>query len=132
MTAFQIIALLITLTALFSYLNFRWFKLPSTIGVMLISLLVSLALIATRLFTPNLEHAAADFLRQIDFNDTLMQGMLCFLLFAGALHINLEELSVQKGVISTLAVAGVVISMFVFGTTIYFVLGWLGLPLSYA
>jgi CPA1 family monovalent cation:H+ antiporter len=61
-----------------------------------------------------------------------MQGMLCFLLFAGALHINLEELSVQKGVISTLAVAGVVISMFVFGTTIYFVLGWLGLPLSYA
>ncbi len=132
MTAFQIIALLITLTALFSYLNFRWFKLPPTIGVMLISLLVSLALIATRLFTPSLEHAAADFLRQIDFGDALMQGMLCFLLFAGALHINLKELSVQKGVISTLAVAGVVISMFVFGTTIYFVLGWLGLPLSYA
>lgn len=132
MTAFQIIALLITLTALFSYLNFRWFKLPSTIGVMLISLLASLALIGTRLFTPTLEHEAATFLKQIDFNDTLMQGMLCFLLFAGALHINLEELSVQKGVISALALAGVVVSMFVFGTTIYFVLGWLGLPLDYA
>jgi monovalent cation:H+ antiporter, CPA1 family len=132
MTAFQITALLITLTALFSYLNHRWFRLPPTIGVMLIALLVSLGLIATRLFTPALEHEAARFLGQIDFDDTLMQGMLCFLLFAGALHINLDDLSLQKGVISTLAVAGVVISMFVFGTAIYFVLGWLGLPLSYA
>jgi CPA1 family monovalent cation:H+ antiporter len=132
MTAFQIIALLISLTALFSYLNYRWFKLPPTIGVMLIALLVSLSLIATRLFNPAIEHEAARFLQQIDFDDTLMQGMLCFLLFAGALHINLNDLSEQKGVISTLAVAGVVISMFVFGTAIYYVLGWLGLPLSYA
>jgi len=132
MTVFQIIALLISLTALFSYLNYRWFKLPPTIGVMLIALLVSLGLIGTRLFAPSVEHEAARFLRQIDFDNTLMQGMLCFLLFAGALHINLNDLSEQKGVISILAVAGVVISMFVFGTAIYFVLGWLGLPLSYA
>lgn len=132
MTAFQIIALLITLTALFSYLNYRWFKLPPTIGVMLIALLVSLGLIGTRLFAPSVEHEAAKFLKQIDFDDTLMQGMLCFLLFAGALHINLNDLREHKAVISTLAIAGVVISMFVFGTTIYYVLGWLGLPLSYA
>jgi monovalent cation:H+ antiporter, CPA1 family len=132
MTVFQITALLITLTALFSYLNYRWFKLPPTIGVMFIALLVSLGLIATRLFAPSVEQEAARFLKQIDFDDTLMQGMLCFLLFAGALHINLNELSVQKAVIGTLSVAGVVISMFVFGTAIYFALGWLGLPLSYA
>ena len=132
MTAFQIIALLITLTALFSYLNHRWIKLPATIGVMLIALLVSLGLIASRLFTPAFEQEAAQFLKQVDFDDTLMQGMLCFLLFAGALHINLNELREQKAVIGTLAVVGVVISMFVFGTVIYYVLGWLGLPLSYA
>lgn len=132
MSAFQIISLLITLTALFSYLNYRWIKLPGTIGVMLIALLVSLGLISTRLFAPSVEHEAAKFLKQIDFDATLMQGMLCFLLFAGALHINLNELTKHKAVISTLAVAGVVISMFVFGTTIYYVLGWLGLPLSYA
>lgn len=132
MTAFQIIALLITLTALFSYLNYRWFKLPPTIGVMLVALLVSLALTGTRLFAPSVEHEAAKFLKQIDFDHTLMQGMLCFLLFAGALHINLNDLALHKGVISILAVAGVVVSMLVFGTTIYFLLGWLGLQLSYA
>ena len=90
MTAFQIIALLITLTALFSYLNHRWIKLPATIGVMLIALLVSLGLIASRLFTPAFEQEAAQFLKQVDFDDTLMQGMLCFLLFARALHIYLN------------------------------------------
>jgi CPA1 family monovalent cation:H+ antiporter len=132
MTAFQIIALLISLTALFSYLNYRWFSLPATIGVMLIALLVSLGLIATRIFTPSIEHEAAQLLKQIDFDDTLMQGMLCFLLFAGALHINLNDLAEQRGVISTLAIAGVIISMLVFGTAIHFALGWLGLPLSYS
>ncbi len=132
MTAFQIIALLITLTALFSYLNYRYFKLPPTIGVMLIALLVSLGLIATRLFEPSLEREAAGLLQKINFDATLMQGMLCFLLFAGALHINLNDLAAQKGVITTLAIVRVIISMFVFGTAIHFVLGWLGLQLSYA
>ena len=132
MTAFQIIAVLLTLTALFSYVNYRWIKLPATIGVMLIALVVSLGLIASRLFAPSIEHEAANLLRQIDFDDTLMQGMLCFLLFAGSLHINLNDLAKQKGVITTLAIAGVVISMFVFGTAIHFVLRWLGLELSYA
>jgi len=132
MTVFQIIALLISLTALFSYLNYRWFKLPATIGVMLIALLVSLGLIGTRLFAPSVEQEAAKFLRQIDFDATLMQGMLCFLLFAGALHINLNDLSQHKIVISTLAFAGVIISMFVFGTVIYLALGWLGFSLSYS
>jgi Na+:H+ antiporter len=132
MTAFQIIAVLISLTALFSYLNYRYFKLPPTIGVMLIALLVSLGLIAVGHFAPWIRGDAERLLRQIDFDDTLMQGMLCFLLFAGALHINLNDLAEQKGVIATLAIAGVIISMFVFGTLIHFALGWLGIELSYA
>ena len=132
MTGFQIIALLITLTALFSYLNYRYFKLPATIGVMLIALLVSLGLIVVAEFAPWAHNEAEDLLKQIDFDDTLMQGMLCFLLFAGALHINLNDLVEQKGVIATLAIAGVAISMFIFGTLIYCVLEWLDLNLSYA
>lgn len=132
MTAFQIIAVLISLTALFSYLNYRWFKLPATIGVMLIALLVSLGLIAVGHFAPWVRNDAEQLLKQIDFDDTLMQGMLCFLLFAGALHINLNDLAEQKGVITTLAIAGVLVSMFVFGTLIHFALGWLGIELSYA
>ncbi len=131
MTIFQIIAILISLTALFSYLNYRFFKLPATIGVMLIALLVSLALIGIGHFAPVVQSTAEGVLSQIDFDETLMQGMLCFLLFAGALHIDLADLAEQKGVVATLALLGVVVSMFVFGTLIHFGLGWVGIHLSF-
>ena len=131
MTIFQIIAILITLTAGFSYLNFRYFKLPATIGVMLIALLVSLGLIGAGQFFPMIHASAEGLLKQIDFDQTLMQGMLSFLLFAGALHINLDDLAEHKGVIATLSIAGVVISLFVFGTLIHLVLGLFGVGLSY-
>ncbi len=131
MTVFQIIAILISLTAIFSYLNYRYFKLPATIGVMLIALLMSLGLIGAGIFAPWIRDGAVSLTRQIDFNHALMQGMLCFLLFAGALHIDLNDLADQKGVIATFSIMGVVISMFVFGTLIHFVLGWLGFELSY-
>jgi CPA1 family monovalent cation:H+ antiporter len=132
MTVFQIIALLITLTAMFSYLNYRYFKLPATIGVMLIALLVSAGLIGAGHFAPWIREGAENLLKQIDFDKALMQGMLSFLLFAGALHINLDDLNKQGGVIAPLAIAGVVISMFVFGTLIHWALGWLGFELGYA
>src|SRR5664280_374594 len=119
MTVFQIIALLITLTAMFSYLNYRYFKLPATIGVMLIALLVSAGLIGAGHFAPWIREGAESLLKQIDFDKALMQGMLSFLLFAGALHINLDDLNKQRSVIAPLAIAGVVISMFVFGTLIH-------------
>ncbi len=131
MTVFQIIALLISMTAIFSYVNHRFIKLPGTIGVMLLSLVLSLALIGVGNFAPGVQAAAVDLTQRIDFNDTLMQGMLCFLLFAGALHIDLSDLRDQNKVIATMAVVGVGISMFVFGTFIYYILGWIGMPLSY-
>lgn len=132
MTVFQIVAMLVSLAAIFSYVNFKLFKMPATIGVMLIALLVSLGLIGLGFFAPGVREMAADLTRQVDFNDALMQGMLCFLLFAGALHIDLNDLRNQKGVIGTLAMLGVVLSMFVFGTLIYYAMGWLGFELSYA
>jgi len=131
MTAIQIIALLVTLTALFSYVNFKFIRLPTTIGVMLIALVASLALIGLGRFQPNVEQMAQGALKQFQFDDALLQVMLSFLLFAGSLHINLNELAEQRGVISTLAILGVVLSTAIFGTVIYFVLGWLGLKLAY-
>src|SRR6185503_2814837 len=100
------------MTAVFSYLNCRYFGLPTAIGVMVFALLFSLGLIATRFFTPTVANEAGRFLQLIDFNDTLMQGMLCCLLFAGSLHINLNDLLKQRGIIATLAIASVAISMF--------------------
>jgi monovalent cation:H+ antiporter, CPA1 family len=130
-SVFQIIALLLTLTALFSYLNYRFIKLPTTIGVMLIALIGSLALIALEQLGLSIAPMAAQVLQNVDFSQTLLQGMLSFLLFAGALHIDLNDLAEQKWVITVLALAGVLISMFAFGTAIYFLLAWLNLNLSY-
>jgi CPA1 family monovalent cation:H+ antiporter len=131
MSVFRIIAVLLTLTALFSYLNHRFIKLPATIGVMLIALVSSLGLIALQYFGLSTGPMAAQALRGVDFSQTLLQGMLSFLLFAGALHINLNDLAEQKWVITVLAVFGVLISMLVVGTIIYLLLGWLNLNLSY-
>jgi monovalent cation:H+ antiporter, CPA1 family len=132
MSVFQVFASLLTLTALFSYLNYRFIKLPTTIGVMLIALIASLGLIALQYFGFNIAPMSARVLQNVDFGQTLLQGMLSFLLFAGALHINLNDLADQKWIITILAVVGVLISMFVFGTAIYLVLIWLNLTLSYA
>jgi len=133
MTIFQIAALLLSITALFSYVNFRFFKLPTTIGVMLIALLVSVVVAgASHLgFGAGIQEQARQLLGRIGFDEALMQGMLSFMLFAGALHINLNDLAEQKIVVAVLATAGVLISTFVVGTLSYVILGTLGFTLSY-
>jgi monovalent cation:H+ antiporter, CPA1 family len=132
MTAIQITALLVTLTALFSYLNFRFIKQPTTIGVMLIALIASMVLIGFGHLEPDFARKIRQILMSVDFDKALMQGMLSFLLFAGALQINLNDLAEQKNVVFVLAFGGVVISLFLVGTVIYFVTGLLGLSLNYA
>jgi len=126
------IALLLTLAALFSYLNERFLRLPTTIGIMLISLLLSVSLLLIgKLGWPSLQVEAQQFLRGIDFHQTLMHGMLSFLLFAGALHINLNDLAKQKGVIITLATFGILLSTVIVGSLSYWLLNSLGLNISF-
>ena len=131
MSVFDIAALLLTLTALASYANHRFFRLPTTIGVMLIALLGSLGLLGAGHYRPELAAEAASWPRKVDCDDTLMQGMLSFLLFAGALHVNLDDLSEQKWTITLLALGGVLLSTFAFGTILFGVLRLLGLELGY-
>ena len=95
--SFQIAAALLTLAAIFSYLNHRWLKLPTTIGLMLIAMATSLALVALGEIFPVVEATVRTHLAGIDFNKTVMQGMLGFLLFAAALHVNLAELQEAAG-----------------------------------
>jgi len=124
-------AILISLAALFSYLNHRFLNIPTTIGIMIISLLISLCFIALNAFGFSQFEAFADkVIGGVDFYETLMDGMLSFLLFAGALHVNLNDLRQQKGVILTLATLGVVISTVLVGTLTYIVLNALGLQMS--
>lgn len=131
MDLLNILAVLLTLTALFSYLNHRFIGLPTVIGVMGIALVASLGILVADAFGLGLETYAQRLLGGIDFNETLMQGMLSFLLFAGALHINLNDLLERKWVILMLATFGVLLSTFVVGTIAWGILGILDLDLSY-
>ncbi len=131
MGLFQVTAVLITLAAAFSYINYRYLKLPTTIGVMAIALMMSAFIIAAGSLGYNLHDWAEGILNQIDFEETLLHGMLAFLLFAGALHINLDDLGAQKGPIALLATVGVVASTFMVGGLTYYMLQLVGLPMSF-
>lgn len=132
MTILNLAAILVTLAAIFGYINHRYIRLPNTIGLMLIALVMSLSLIVMGYFGfTGIEHHAQQILSSIDFNTTLMHGMLSFLLFAGALHVNLEDLANQKWVVTILATLGVTLSTFLVGTAAWYVLGWLNVQLPY-
>ncbi len=125
------ITVLICLSALFGYINHRLLKLPVKIGLMVIALAMSLALVLLNALGIGLAVDARGFVQGIDFNLALMQGMLSFLLFAGALHVNLDDLFQQKWIVGILASVGVVLSTFIVGTASYYAFGLVGLELPY-
>ncbi len=131
MSLFEIVSLLLCLAAVFSYINYKYIKLPTTIGIMLLSLLFSIALLLFGEIGFSLDEQATELVKSIDFNEALLHGMLSFLLFAGALHVNLNDLREQKWVIGTLATVGVISSTFIIGTVMYYILGWLDIPVAY-
>lgn len=131
MDLFSILAVLITLTALFSYVNHRFIGLPTTIGVMLIALVMSLVLVGLDAVGVALREQADALLRSIDFDAALLQGMLSFLLFAGALHVNVNDLVEEKWSIGLLTTVGVLVSTFLIGTMTWLVLEWLNVPMPY-
>ncbi|ANM30154.1 sodium:proton antiporter [Acidobacteria bacterium Mor1] len=131
MSLLDIASVLIVITAIFAYANHRYLKLPTAIGVMLIALLFSMGLIGLGYLGFGTEVLAERLLERIDFDETLLHGMLGFLLFAGALHINLEDLWKEKFVIGILATVGVVLSAGLVGAAMYFILEWLGIGLPW-
>tara|TARA_R110000850_G_scaffold242043_4_gene366697 strand:+ start:2241 stop:3500 length:1260 start_codon:yes stop_codon:yes gene_type:complete len=126
MSLFELIAVLLTLAAILGYLNARYLRLPTTIGIMLLSLIFSFILIIVGLFEPSIEQVAESIVSQFDFGDALLDVMLCYLLFAGALHVDLSDLAQQKWVIALMATVGVVLSTALIGTATYFLLPLFG------
>jgi len=127
MQLFDIIAILISLSALFSWFNYRFLKMPTAIGLMLIALLLSLALLLPIPFSDGLEADAQRMLSSIHFDATLLHGMLSFLLFAGALHVNLHDLAKQKWTIGLLATFGVLGATLLIGGGVWVLFTLLGL-----
>ncbi len=128
---FEIAALVVVVTALFSYVNHRFLRLPTAIGVMLIALVISLALLGLDRVGLGTSDLAVRLLRSIDFDETLLHGMLGFLLFAGALHVNLGDLAERRWTIGSLATVGVVVSTALVGGLTWLVQGLLGLEISF-
>ncbi len=132
MEMLDLAALLLTLAAIFSYINFRFLKLPTTIGIMLIAMLISISLVVLgHCGFEGIQNKATVVLEGIDFNKALMHGMLSFLLFSGALHVNLEDLDQHKWIISILATFGVVMSTFIVGSIAWIVFWLIGLKLPF-
>lgn len=131
----NIAAVCLVVTALMAYLNHRFVHLPITIGVMVIALLLSLSIVGLDAVGLDfgLRQVEESLIRSIDFSDVLMQGMLSFLLFAGALHVDLSHLRTYRWQVGGLAVIGTLASAFVVGFGIWWVLPWIGvqLPLIY-
>ena len=127
--AFQIIAMLLGLTALFGYLNHRFIRLPMTVGMLVFALVSSLIVIALDWVIPgwDLDDQLETLLKDVDFYETLMKGLLGFLLFAGALHVSLDHMLSRRYAIVTMATAGVLLSTFIVGTGAWLIFGWLGL-----
>ena len=126
----DLVAMLLGLSAVFAWLNHRYVGLPHTIGLLVMGLLASIVLILFELAVPEEElyEALTGAIRQIDFNATLMQGMLAFLLFAGALHVDLDELRGRAWPVALMASFGVVISTAVIGVGVWLASAPLGWP----
>lgn len=133
LSIFDVVAVLFGLVALFGYFNHKLLKLPHSIGLMIIALAAALALVAFELLFPaaDVEGPVTAAVAGIDFDETLLKGMLSFLLFAGALHVDLTALRSRLAAITAMSTLGVLLSTFTVGGLAWLGFGWLGLELPF-
>ena len=123
LTILEISAIFLSITALLTYVNHRFIGLPTTIGVMVISILLSIgAIFLGFLGFDQLIDYEVSLLEQLDFTEVLLDGMLSMLLFAGALHVNISDLKRYKLPIGILAGLGTIVSALLIATALYFML----------
>jgi CPA1 family monovalent cation:H+ antiporter len=118
----EILTITIVLAALFAYINHRWIKWPPTIGIMILSLLSSILLVLFGTSHSHLSNKAVLLVSSIDFQDVLMNFMLSFLLFAGAIHIDANKLKKERWPVIILATVGILISTFLVGGMVWYLL----------
>lgn len=125
MNLLQIASLLIVLAAAFGSVNYFFLRLPSSIGILLVALLTSLAMLVFDIFLP--QFGLADRIRSIvsgiDFSEALLEGMLGLLLFAGALHVKLSDLREQWRIVLLMATIGVALSTAIVGAGFSYLTG---------
>ena len=133
LTIFDLVAILLVLTSIFAWTNHRFLRLPHNIGLLIMGLGASLVLIFVELMFPTilLYEDLANVIRQIDFQATVLDGMLAFLLFAGTLHVNLSVLRDRKLAVGSMATVGTLISTTIVGCGFWYASQLIGAPLSF-
>lgn len=133
LSVFDLIAILLVLTAVFGWVNHRLIRLPHTIGLLMMGLVASLVLVGVELLFPDetVYEQLIDLLRRIDFQSTVLEGMLGFLLFAGALHVDLTVLRSRAWAVGSMATIGVLISTAIVGVGFWLAAGALGVALPF-
>lgn len=131
MDYFAIATILIVLSAVFGYINTKFIKLPDTIGLMVITILFTFAVFILSYFDDTLLQKERELITQIDFKTVLLDVMLSFLLFAGALHTNFQQLKIQRKPILIFATLGTLISTFLSGGLVFYVLQLVGLHVDF-
>ncbi len=124
-------SVLIVLASFFSYLNLRYLKLPSTIGIMIIAMISSILMVLTGHLFPDTFSHFSGLLQDVDFTEVLMGAMLNFLLFAGAIHINLKDLKEQRGPIIIFSTVSVIISTFAVGFLLFYIAPLFGMAVPF-
>lgn len=131
MELYYSLSVLIVLASFFAYFNVRFLKLPSTIGIMVIAMAVSIFLVVFGNVFPNTLNKISTLISGFDFTELLMGAMINFLLFAGAIHINLRDLHEQRVPVVVFSTVSVVISTFVVGSMLYFLMPFINLDIPY-
>lgn len=131
MDYFSVAAILTVLSAVFGYINVRFLKLPLTIGLMIITMVFTIVVVAIGQFDDTLLLREKELISNIDFKTVLLDIMLSFLLFAGALHTNFDQLKVQRWPVFVFATLGVLMSTFLVGTIMFYTLDLIGIPVNF-
>jgi len=131
MDIFFVITVLVVLSAIFGYINVRFLKLPNTIGLMAITILFTLVVFAISFYDDTLLEREKAFIMQINFETVLLDIMLSFLLFAGALHTSFQQLKVQRKPIMVFATFGTLLSTFIVGVFVYYLMQFLNLNVDF-
>lgn len=132
LSAFDIAALLVVASALLGWFNHHFIKLPHVIGLTVMGALAAIGLMVANAFIPGvtLDDWVTDTLQQMNFTDTLLQGMLSFLLFAGALHVDLARLKIAWLPVLLLSTVGVMLSTVLVGLAMWGVGMLIGLSIA--
>jgi len=130
MNLYDAFTILIVLSALFGYVNYKFLKLPTTIGIMVISLLVSFGIVGLSIFDSVYLQTTIDAVTKLDFPRILLRVMLSFMLFAGAIHIDLKVLDKEKIPVIIFSTFGVLLSTVIIGILMFFLLQLFGLNVN--